>query len=863
MKQWLMMLAGSVMFASGASAADFVVSQKGKDTAAGSARAPFATVERAQQAVRDLKAAQPDRAAPIIVEIRGGTYYLPAPLAFTAADSGTTAAPVVYQAAKGEEVVLSAGVPLTGWVAQDGGRFVAQLPEKWKFSQLYVNDQRRPRPMLPKQGYYYVEKSAPIESDQLPHRFIYGGDDIRADWKRLSEIEVCIIHSWNLSRIPIAAVDPRQKLVTLAGTTWHSSLNDITPKNWYRLENVAEALSEPGEWYLDEAAGTVTYIPMRGERMSRLTVVAARHAAAITLTHARHITFRGITLAHNNWNVPAKGYSTAQAESIIPGALHANYSSNIRVEDCVIRNTGTYAVAFALGCRDCTVTGCELFDLGAGGVSIGPGDWAFDNKPDTFTYTCTVENNLITHGGRIHPAGVGVLIGHAATNRVTRNTIHDFYYSTISVGWRWIPGPNPSHANEISMNHLYNYGQGRLSDMGGIYTLGEQPGTVLRGNLIHDTHRARYGAWGIYFDSGSSYIRTENNIVFRNEDGGLMLSGMGKSNVVVNNIFALGTKNQFYLSGGNEHFHTSFIERNILYWDNREAFLFVPPDPRIHFASNLYWRTTSPDTITLGGEGIAKWQEREHGATVADPRFVSVEKDDFTLRPDSPALALGFNPFTLADAGTTIKKPKTAKLPRPPHTYDPAPPFKHITINEGFEDTDIGQGPQGWVVYADNRRDLVTVTDDIAASGKRSLRVTDKLATYEPHFYIDVERTAGPIAFSFDLRLGEGARPGFEMRDNDPQYTSGPSVVVGADKNLYSRGKLLMPLPLAAWVNIKLETTIGTGIYTVRVKTEDGKEHAFDNLPYPDGFKKLTWLGFVSEGTVGNVYELDNLRLAP
>jgi hypothetical protein len=786
---------------------------------------------------------------------------------FGAEDSGTEAAPIVYQAARGEEAVLSAGVPLTGWAEQGRGRFTARLPEAWKFSQLYVNDQRRPRPMLPKQGYYYVDKAAPMAADALPCQFIYSGDDIRADWRRPSEIEVCIIHSWNLSRFTIAGVDPARKLVTLSGTTWHASLNDITGKNWYRLENVAEALGEPGEWYLDEAAGTVTYLPKPGERMGRLTVVAPRHGAAITLTNAQHITFRGLTLAHNNWNVPPKGYSYAQAEAVIPGTLHATYSRHIRVEGCVIRNTGTYGVAFAHGCRDCAVSGCELFDLGAGGVSIGT-EWADDHNPHTFAYSCTVEDNLIAYGGRVHPAGVGVMIGHAATNRVTRNTIHDFYYSTVSVGWRWIPGPSPSHANEVSWNHLYNYGQGRLSDMGGIYTLGEQPGTVLSHNLIHGTHRARYGSWGIYFDSASSFIRAESNIVYRCEDGGLMLSGVGKSNLVVNNVFALGEKNQLFLSGGDERFDTSTLSRNIVYFEgDREVFLFTPPDPRIAFSSNLYWRTSSPETLALGGEGLAKWQAREPGAAVADPRFVSPQTGDFTLQPDTPARALGFRPFSLAAAGCSIAKPRTAKLPIPPQTYGPAPALKHIAINEGFEEIDVGQG-LGWVVFADNRRDLVTVVDDIAASGKRCLRVNDQVASYEPHFYIDVERTGGRVCFSFDLRLGDGAQPSLEMRDTDPWYKAGPSVSVGADRNLYAaRGKHLMQLPLSTWVHIEIEAEIGaaaTHTYTVRVKAAgEADAHVFDGLPYNPAFKKLGWLGFSCNGPVGNTFELDNLRLVP
>jgi len=245
---------------------------------------------------------------------------------------------------------------------------------------------------------------------------------------------------------------------------------------------------------------------------------------------------------------------------------------------------------------------------------------------------------------------------------------------------------------------------------------------------------------------------------------------------------------------------------------------------------------------------------------------VSPQTGDFTLRPDTPASALGFRPFSLADAGCGIKKPKTAKLPRPPDTYAPAPARKHITVNQGFEDADVGQGPPDWVVFANNRRDLVTVVDDVAASGKRALRVNDQLPSYEPHFYIDVERTQGPVSFSFDLRLGDGAQPGFEMRDTDPQYTAGPGVSVGADRNLRSRGKVLMQLPLSTWVNIKLETTVGTGAardYTIRVKIEGEEERVFDGLHYPAGFRKLTWLGFVSQGTVGSVFELDNLILTP
>jgi len=104
---------------------------------------------------------------------------------------------------------------------------------------------------------------------------------------------------------------------------------------------------------------------------------------------------------------------------------------------------------------------------------------------------------------------------HAAGNIITHNHIHDLYYTGISAGWRWGYNESVARDNLIEKNHIHDIGQGWLSDMGGIYTLGVQPGTVLRGNLIHDVNKASYGGWAIYLDEGSSHIIVENNICYR------------------------------------------------------------------------------------------------------------------------------------------------------------------------------------------------------------------------------------------------------------------------------------------------------------------------------------------------------------
>ena len=73
--------------------------------------------------------------------------------------------------------------------------------------------------------------------------------------------------------------------------------------------------------------------------------------------------------------------------------------------------------------------------------------------------------------------------------------------------------------NVVEFNHIHDIGQGLLSDLDGIYTLGIQPGTLIRYNLIHNIKAYDYGEWGIYSDEGNSYILVGNNIVYNTMNG--------------------------------------------------------------------------------------------------------------------------------------------------------------------------------------------------------------------------------------------------------------------------------------------------------------------------------------------------------
>jgi parallel beta-helix repeat protein len=122
-------------------ALEFHVATNGSDSATGTAAAPFATVQRARDAIR---AQHPPH--PVTVVVHGGTYFLAEPLQLGVEDSGSAAAPIVYRAAAGERVILSGGAPLTGtWQPFRDGIFQLDLPAQsapWRFRQLFVNGQR-------------------------------------------------------------------------------------------------------------------------------------------------------------------------------------------------------------------------------------------------------------------------------------------------------------------------------------------------------------------------------------------------------------------------------------------------------------------------------------------------------------------------------------------------------------------------------------------------------------------------------------------------------------------------------------------------------------------------------------------------
>ncbi|NLB95817.1 MAG: hypothetical protein GX785_08920 [Armatimonadetes bacterium] len=487
--------------------------------------------------------------------------------------------------------------------------------------------------------------------------FYYAPGTFKPSWAKATDAEIHIFQSGSCRAfkeiVSIQAVDEAARKVTVAGPECVAALH---AGDRYFVENVFEELDQPGEWYLDQQEGRLYYWPARP--LTPNTVVVAPVVSrmfdfagdAESGKHVEHIWLRGLTIEATDYQ-PGDGcigYGMGKE-----GVVHLKDARACVVEECTFREIGRYAVC-AEGGGDHSICRNEISHTAQGGVLL------------LGAARNTVSDNHIHHLGWVYKHIGGVVLEGKGTdeNVVSHNAIHDSPRYGITL-------KNAGVRNVIEFNRIERTNT-ETYDTGGIevtqHDRNQRSGSVIRNNVVIDTigyssveERPTFLSWSIYLDSFAGGYTVTNNLCIGSSHGGIMLQG-GKENRVENNIFVNGRLNQGHISNFASNSEDLVLERNIFYTTSPDATLFNVGrlDERVLRAErNLYYNASGKEPVFRGGgiPSFEEWQRRgfDQNSVVADPLFVNPRRGNFALRPDSPALKLGFRPFDIKEVGPRHK----------------------------------------------------------------------------------------------------------------------------------------------------------------------------------------------------------------
>lgn len=535
--------------ASATAAREIFVSASGSDSGDGSAKHPFATIDKAKKQLDKLTAS--GFAGSIVVSLSAGTHYLGAPLVFTGKGYANGKTKVVFRGDAGGETVISGGRKVTGWRREGGNLWSADvksiLAGKRKMRNLYGMNGRLTRSREPNGKKYFkieniTDQGTVVTLKQQPDAAI--SQDDRA--------ELVVLQNWSISKTLIErseAGDAKTlRLALSAGFTEHSALIPKIGMSCY-LENSKSFLDESGEWYFDESEVRLYYYAGEGEDPNLSGIVAPVLDKLVVVEGAedapvRNITFENISFEHTDFIYDSRKYSGIQAGFYTrekrdpiysePAAIETSFAENITFYKCTVSYTGASGIGFGKGTRKSRVEDCRLYDIGGNGINVGhridhqtvapqdsrplmnlSEDW---EKPEYAPQDNTVAHNDVEYCGKVNFGAVGIFAAFSQRTSISSNVVAHMPYTGISVGFRWNPSETTIRDNTIEYNHIFDV-MNVLADGGGIYTLGYQRGTVIRKNLIHDVHRSKHtfgGAPnnGFFFDEGTTAIFVDGNIIY-------------------------------------------------------------------------------------------------------------------------------------------------------------------------------------------------------------------------------------------------------------------------------------------------------------------------------------------------------------
>ncbi|MBN1481421.1 hypothetical protein EH223_03550 [candidate division KSB1 bacterium] len=638
--------------------ADFYVAPNGNDLWSGrhaepnatSTDGPFATIGRAQQAVREFKKriykpkTEPiekrwigsphefGQGSDILVLIRGGYYSLDEPLVFSPEDGGErveTNLPsgafeyhklrdvhVTYAAYYGEQPVISGGPLIHSWERRNDlwtTSFAGEAVEV-----LIANGRKQIVARAPNDGYFTPPRVSASDIE-LPFR---QGDLL--SWPDLPGNRVMLLLRWHQGVNSFRQIDTAHQIAYL--TTPQPGILDVPPR--YYIENIKALLDAPGEWFFDSKTGELSYIPAQNSVDPQQVHIAVPLLAQLVRIQGkadrpvRNLRFYGLTFE-----------GTRAGDKAIPlEYAHANEIVDSKVRGCA--GAGIY---IGKGCYQTRILDNRFEDVDNGTIAIDgnphPEHWA-DIIRETF-----VSYNRITECGGANIAAHNTLYTTISHNEITHTRGR---YAISLGGWRNLEEVIDG-SYRVEYNHLHQV-QKDADDSGVIKTAGLTTDSCVRFNLIHDVQAGYFNDnVGFWFDNMSSGWIVEENIYYNLEQGEMKLCAAN----LVDNIY----RNNFVIKAPQNPPEDIIIGEPDFDYTNLK--LLVGGEPIVHELQTGTYITVAADIYNRGATGILPVDLYVDGKIVQSQRFPVIHNNSRTItfglrlyEPGEHRLAIGKTSYT-------------------------------------------------------------------------------------------------------------------------------------------------------------------------------------------------------------------------
>ncbi|HZG55637.1 right-handed parallel beta-helix repeat-containing protein [Paenibacillus sp.] len=710
---WLLMLALLVPALPAAAegpdaSAELYVSPSGSDeTGDGTLSSPFRTVGKARDAVRERIAG--GMASDLTVYLRGGVYPIDGPIRFDERDSGRDGYKVVYTNYPGEQPVISGGERVEGWQPHDGNIYKAAVGTAWTFNELFENDVRSVLARHPNEDYNRVSGMVPADAYNK-FRFRQGDIPVVADQSQL------LINIWpggpdgewnwfNINK-KLDGIDYATRTVSIRQLNFYP----LGVGSRYYIAGAIELLDQPGEFYLDKQAGMLYYWP-KSLPIEQQVIVAPRTKTLVefkgtsTATPVRHIEMRGIAFKFSDSD-EEMGYEALRS------GIHLENAEHIAIKNSLIEHIGGNGIKLHNYAKNNTIYGNRIRETGHTGIVLkysGPATSQYWN------YGNAVSNNEIYLTGRTIKGAMGIDMYESGGNTVSHNLIyetpgtainlkgHASYAERVGKTIDGIPvtGDNykdftATRYNRIEFNDL-TVSSRQTQDDGFIHTFWIGPGNAFHNNIFHDSTVHYSFGEGIYVDDESEGTIITSNVIYNlaSGDGKMESPIFAKSQdlVIRNNIIANNARIRsadisliHNASGGALETKRATVENNITYHSSRQVYATNAWSEELIGSSdgNVFYHPSGEYHFSgYPVNDLAEWKslyaEHDQYTVTADPLFVDPANHDYRLKPNSPALARGFEPIDLASVGLKADFPFS----------DPNDPLAKVFVAVGAEDTAV------------------------------------------------------------------------------------------------------------------------------------------------------------------------------